>query len=151
MPNSMRDDAVGGFKGFLIRNFYKTGFMQKRMGKGNAAANRTDFCKTDFYFSNNTSGKGQGPNVKPSSATVVLQLDASGSQRARAVENFQRVVGEDLRVKDDNGQITLSLPQENYHGGNHGSTTDRDRDAVDVVNRALAQVEKEAKKEGLAD
>ncbi|MBN9418512.1 MAG: M20/M25/M40 family metallo-hydrolase [Candidatus Eremiobacteraeota bacterium] len=142
-------DAVGGFKGFMIRNFYKTGFMQKRMGKGNAAANRTDFCKTDFYFSNNPGGVGQGPNVKPSSASVVLKLDASGEQRARAVQSFQKAAGEEIRVLDQNGQITVSLPQENYHGGNHGSTTDRDRDAVDVVNRALTRVEKEAHKQGL--
>ena len=144
-------DAVGGFKGFMIRNFYKTGFMKKRMGKGNAAANRTDFCKTDLYFSSNPAGIGQGPNVKPSSATAVLKLDASGEQRAKALENFQKVAGAELKVQEQNGLITLSLPQENYHGGNHGSTSDRDHDAVDVVNRALAKVEKEAKKEGLAD
>lgn len=144
-------DAVGGFKGFMIRNFYHTGFMQKRMGKGNAAANRTDFCKTDFYFSNNSSGIVQGPNVKPSSATAVLKLDASGEERAQAVARFQKAAGEELRVQDQNGQITVSLPQENYHGGNHGSTSDRDRDAVDVVNRALGRVEKDARKQGLDD
>ncbi len=144
-------DAVGGFKGFMIRNFYKTGFMKKRMGKGNAAANRTDFCKTDLYFSNNPAGIGRGPNVKPSSATAVLKLDASGEQRTQALENFQKVAGADLKVQDQNGLISLSLPQENYHGGNHGSTSDRDHDAVDVVNRALARLEKEAQKEGLAD
>ena len=144
-------DAVGGFKGFMIRNFYKTGFMKKRMGKGNAAANRSDFCKTDFYFSNNTTGVGQGPNVKPSSATAVLRLDASGAQRDQALQAFQKAAGEEIRVKDENGLVTVSLPQENYHGGNHGSTTDRDRDAVDVVNRALGRVEKQAQKDGLGE
>ncbi|MBS2034072.1 M20/M25/M40 family metallo-hydrolase [bacterium] len=144
-------DAVGGFKGFMIRNFYKTGFMKKRMGKGNAAANRTDFCKTDLYFSNNPAGVGQGPNVKPSSATALLKLNASGEQRSKALQNFQRVAGADLKVEDRNGLISLCLPQENYHGGNHGSTSDRDHDAVDVVNRALAKVEREAEREGLAE
>ncbi|MFN8613953.1 MAG: M20/M25/M40 family metallo-hydrolase [Vulcanimicrobiota bacterium] len=144
-------DAVGGFKGFMIRNFYRTGFMKKRMGKGNAAANRTDFCKTDLYFSNNPAGLGQGPNVKPSSATAVLRLDATGEQRAQALKNFQKVAGAELKLVDQDGLISLSLPQENYHGGNHGSTSDRDHDAVDVVNRALAKVEKEARREGLDD
>jgi Arc/MetJ-type ribon-helix-helix transcriptional regulator len=125
--------------------------MKKRMGKGNAAANRTDFCKTDFYFSNNSSGVGQGPNVKPSSATAVLKLDASGAQRAQALQNFQKVAGDELRVKDENGRITLSLPQENYQRRQSRVNTDRDRDAVDVVNRALSKVEKEAEKEGLGE
>ena len=80
---------------------------------------------------------------------MVLKLDASGDQRAQAVQSFQKAAGEEIRVLDQNGQITVSLPQENYHGGNHGSTTDRDRDAVDVVNRALTRVEKEAHKQGL--
>lgn len=144
-------DAVGGFKGFMIRNFYKTGFMKKRMGKGNAAANRTDFCKTDLYLSNNPAGVGQGPNVKPSSATAILKFGATGEQRAQALENFRKAAGADLKIEDKNGFISLTLPQENYHGGNHGSTSDRDHDAVDVVNRALAKVEKEAQKEGLGE
>jgi acetylornithine deacetylase/succinyl-diaminopimelate desuccinylase-like protein len=141
-------NAVGGFKGFLIRNFYNWGFMKKRMGKGNAAANRSDFCKTDFYLSNNAAGKTVGPNVKPSSASVLLGLDLSGAERTRALESIRQSAGESLKVLEENGQLRLTLPQENYHGGNHGSTADRDRDAVDVVNQALERVEKSAAKEG---
>ncbi|MBT9582029.1 M20/M25/M40 family metallo-hydrolase [bacterium] len=141
-------NAVGGFKGFLIRNFYNWGFMQNRMGKGNAAANRSDFCKTDFYLNTNTAGVPVGPNVKPSSASVILKLDLAGSARDKAIVSMRQEAGEDIRVIEQNGQLRLTLPQENYHGGNHGSTSDRDRDAVDVVNRALARVEKVADKGG---
>lgn len=144
-------NAVGGFKGFLIRNFYNWGFMKKRMGKGNAAANRTDFCKTDFYLSTNSAGNPVGPNVKPSSASVVMKLDLSGEQRARALEAMREAAGEELRLTEENSLLKLTLPQENYHGGNHGSTSDRDRDAVDVVNRALERVEKKADKGGFGD
>ena len=141
-------DAVGGFKGFLIKHFYNWGFMKKRMGKGNAAANRSDFCKTDFYLSNNAAGNPVGPNVKPSSASVVMNLDLQGHQRSEALKAMTEAAGADLRLIDENGQLRLTLPQENYHGGNHGSTADRDRDAVDVVNHALSRVEKSAAQGG---
>lgn len=133
-------DAVGGLKGFLIRHFYDWKFMRNRMGKGNAAANRTDFCKTDFYLNTNSAGKTIGPNVKPSSATAVLRLDSA--DRPEALRKLQQVAGQDLRVVDQEGLVQLSLPQENYHGGNHGSTADRQRDAVDVVNQALQRAQK---------
>lgn len=140
--------AVGGFKGFLIRHFYNWGFMKKRMGKGNAAANRSDFCKTDFYLSHNPTGNPIGPNVKPSSASVILSLDLDGQERAKAIEKLREAAGDPLKLLEEQGHLRLTLPQENYHGGNHGSTSDRDRDAVDVVNRALARVERVAEKNG---
>lgn len=144
--------AIGGFKGFLIRHFYNWGFMQKRMGKGNTAANRSDFCKTDFYLSNNSSGKPIGPNVKPSSATAVFQLDLQGEDRQKAIAVAQKAAGQQILVQDDaQGRLLVSLPQENYHGGNHGSTADREQDAVDVTHRASVKVEQAFQKEGLAD
>lgn len=126
--------AVGGFKGFLIKHFWNTGFMRKRMGKGNAAANRTDFCKTDFFLSNNAAGKTQGPNVKPSSATMILKTDQD-------LARLRESAGPDFQVEPVvPGVVRLTLPQENYHGGNHGSTADRDQDAVDVTNRAMKRL-----------
>jgi acetylornithine deacetylase/succinyl-diaminopimelate desuccinylase-like protein len=144
--------AIGGFKGFMIRHFYNWGFMQKKMGKGNAAANRTDFCKTDFYLSNNQTGKPQGPNVKPSSASAVFKLDLQGEAKEAALADIRKAAGTNMKVEAQvDGSFRLSLPQENYHGGNHGSTADRRQDAVDVTHQALSRVEKQLKKAGLSE
>lgn len=131
--------AIGGFKGFMIRHFWNFGFMQKRMGKGNAAANRSDFCKTDIYLEGNTAGKPVGPNVKPSSATMLLQLDLAGTEREKAISEMKKSLGPDLELTDGPA-LKLSLPQSHYHGGNHGSTADRDNDAVDVLLRGYDQL-----------
>ena len=143
--------AMGGFKGFLVRHLYKTHLMQKRMGTGNAAANRSDFCKTDFFLSNNSSGQTEGPNVKPSSASMILNLDLVGLEREQALERMRKAAGKDMQVTQLEGQaVKLSLPQQNYHGGNHGSTADRANDAVDVTARALKNIEKDFGSHGLA-
>lgn len=139
-------NAVGGFKGWMIRNFWDWKFVQRRMGPSLAAANRSDLCKTDFYLSHNPAGKTADPNVKPSSATVVLELDLSGAEREKALRKMRRAAGEDFVVEDlPTGRIELRLPQENYHGGNHGSTADREQDAVDMTCRALERVRKTLK------
>jgi acetylornithine deacetylase/succinyl-diaminopimelate desuccinylase-like protein len=131
--------AIGGFKGFMIRHFWNFGFMQKKMGKGNAAANRTDFCKTDFYLEQNTAGKPVGTNVKPSSASMLLELKVA--DREKALAEMRKEIGPDLKLLPADGDLVrLTLPQENYHGGNHGSTADRDQDAVDVVLRAYDNI-----------
>lgn len=136
--------AIGGFKGFMIRHFWNFGFMQKQMGKGNAAANRTDFCKTDFYLEQNSAGKPIGGNVKPSSASMLLEVNLQGAEREKALEEMRKSIGPDLKLLAGEGnQVRLTLPQENYHGGNHGSTADRDQDAVDVVLRAYDKIKDE--------
>jgi acetylornithine deacetylase/succinyl-diaminopimelate desuccinylase-like protein len=144
-------EAVGGMKGFLIKHFWNFGFMRKRMGKSNVAANRSDFCKTDFYLQSNPAGKAQGSNIKPSSATLKLELQLQGADRAQALHRMQQAVGSALRVVDDEQGLRLTLPQENYHGGNHGSTADRDQDAIDVTLRGLDQARQALKKKGWDD
>lgn len=144
--------AVGGFKGWMIRHFWDWKFMQKRMGPSLAAANRSDACKTDFYLSDNGAGNVQGPNVKPSSATVVFRLDLAGPDREKALERMRRAAGSDFELQQLEGQLVqLRLPQEHYHGGNHGSTADREQDAVDRTYRAVGQVEKALRRKGWGD
>ncbi|MEW6281172.1 MAG: M20/M25/M40 family metallo-hydrolase [Candidatus Eremiobacterota bacterium] len=150
---------VGGFKGWMVRHFWNWRFMQERMGPSLAAANRSDLSKTDFYLSNNPGGKTEAPNVKPSSATFVLELALAGADREKALQRMRDAAGEDLQVVPleplDNGKptlpIRLTLPQENYHGGNHGSTADREHDAIDVTERALDRIEDSLRRQGWAD
>lgn len=144
--------AVGGFKGWMIRNFWDRKFMQKRMGPSLAAANRSDACKTDFYLSSNSVGNPHAPNVKPSSATVVFELALSGEDRARALRRMGEAAGEGFVVEElENGHVQLRLPQESYHGGNHGSTADREQDAVDRTYKAVERVEKSLQRKGWKD
>ncbi len=144
--------AVGGFKGWMIRNFWDWKFMQKRMGPSLAAANRSDACKTDFYLSSNAAGNVEGPNVKPSSATVVFTLDLDGQDRAKALKRMRDAAGEGFVVEELEGKLVqLRLPQESYHGGNHGSTADREQDAIDRTYKAVGQVEKSLRRKGWGD
>jgi acetylornithine deacetylase/succinyl-diaminopimelate desuccinylase-like protein len=131
--------VVGGFKGFMLKNFWWSGFVQKRMGPELAATNRTDFAQTDFYLSDNPAARTDGTNTKPSSTTAVLKIDLDPDNRAKAIATIRKAVGEAFRVEeiDDRGHVTVTLPQENYDGTFHGSIADRDRDAINRLNRAL--------------
>lgn len=140
-------NLVGGFSGWLLKNFWWTGFVQGRMGPSISAANRTDMSRTDFYLSNNPKGSTSGPNIKPSSATAVIALDLPQEQRERALELVRKAAGEKFEVEplestDQAFHLKLTLPQESYEGGGHGSMPDREHDAIDVTNRALERIEK---------
>jgi hypothetical protein len=152
-------DFVGGIKGWAVRHFWCSKRVRKQLGTSIAAANKTDFCKTDFFLSTNPAGSTADPNVKPSWASAVFQLSLSGDARDRALERMAKAAGKDCKVEPledpHNGKPTLavkvSLPQENYVGGHHGSTPDREHDAVDVVNHAIERIEKAFERAGEAD
>ncbi|HEY4002743.1 MAG TPA: M20/M25/M40 family metallo-hydrolase [Candidatus Xenobia bacterium] len=133
-------DMIGGAKGWALKHLWNSSTFQKAImttpaGPPLAAANRTDFCKTDFFLSSNPSGGTDDINEKPSSATVVLQGVSAG--------DVQKTAGKDFAVTEKDGRVALTLPQENYHGGNHASAPDRKEDAVDRVDGALAKVRKQ--------
>lgn len=139
-------DLVGGFSGWLLRKFWWTGFVQDRMGPSVSAANRTDMSRTDFYLSNNPEGSTDAPNVKPSSATAVIALDLPEDKRERALSLVKKAAGEKFDIEpvettDGSFLLSVTLPEENYDGTHHGSMPDRERDAVDVTNRALERIE----------
>ena len=146
-------EVVGGFKGFMLKNFWWSGFVQKKMGPELSATNRTDFSQTDFYLSDNPAARTDSTNTKPSSTTAVLKLDLDAETRARAIASISKAVGEDFQVKaiDDKGHVTVTLPQENYHGTFHGSIADRDRDAINRMNRALDKAQSKLWWKGWAD
>lgn len=139
---------VGGVKGWVVRHLWCVPAVRKLLGPAVAAANKTDFSKTDIYLSDNPSGCTENPNVKPSSASAVMRLTLPACERGPALEKMRQCVGGDLRIEPlepvDNAKPTLdvrlSLPQAAYQGGNHGSTPDREHDAVDLVNRGLASL-----------
>lgn len=145
-------DTIGGFKGWMLRNFWWTGFVQKRMGPELSATNRTDMAQTDFYLSSNAAGSPDASNTKPSSTTVVLNFDMDLEDRERALKLTRKAAGEDFEVKElEDGLVSLSLPQKNYDGTHHGSIADRDRDAINRTNRALEKVRRKLWFRGLAD
>jgi acetylornithine deacetylase/succinyl-diaminopimelate desuccinylase-like protein len=131
--------VVGGLKGFLLKNFWWSGFVQKKMGPELAATNRTDFAQTDFYLSDNPAARTDSSNTKPASTTAVLNIALDAETRGKAIEVIRKAVGEDFDVKalDEKGNVSVTLPQENYDGTFHGSIADRDRDAINRMNRAL--------------
>lgn len=140
--------VIGGARGWLLRNFWWTDFVRNRLGPELAAANRTALSHTDFYLSSNAKGGTEGPNVKPSSATVVVELALPEEDRPRALEVMRRAAGESMQVEPleplDNGRdripIRVTLPPDRYSGGNHGSVPDPARDAIDVTNAALDRI-----------
>jgi acetylornithine deacetylase/succinyl-diaminopimelate desuccinylase-like protein len=131
--------VVGGLKGWLLKNFWWSGLVQKKMGPELAATNRTDFAQTDFYLSDNDKGRTSSSNSKPTSTTAVLHIDLDPGEREKAIAVIRKAVGKDFEVEalDDHGNVSVSLPQEHYTGTFHGSIADRDRDAINRMNRAL--------------
>jgi acetylornithine deacetylase/succinyl-diaminopimelate desuccinylase-like protein len=145
-------NLVGGFKGWVLRHFWHTRFVQNRMGPEVAAANRTCFTKTDFYLSGNPSGGVQGPNVKPSSASVVLDVQLSGKQRDKALAAIKDAAGDAFTVQPLAGTlITVTLPQDQYRGGNHGSIPNPREDAVDRTSQALLRIRRKMDRKGWGD
>ena len=146
-------DVVGGLKGFLLKNFWWSGFVQKKMGPELSATNRTDFSQTDFYLSDNDKGRTTSSNSKPSSTTAVLNIDLPAGDREKAIGVIKKAVGEDFVVNslDDKGNLTVTLPQEKYTGTFHGSIADRDRDAINRMNRALDKAHSKLWWKGWAD
>lgn len=145
--------VVGGLKGFMLKNFWWSGFVQKKMGPELAATNRTDFSQTDFYLSDNDKGRTTSSNSKPSSTTAVLHVDLPAGDREEAIGVIKKAVGEDFVVSslDDKGNISVTLPQEKYTGTFHGSIADRDRDAINRMNRALDRAHSKLWWKGWAD
>lgn len=140
-------ETIGGFKGWLLKNLWWTGFVQDRMGAELSATNRTDMARTDFYLSSNPNGDTAASNTKPSSATAILELNLDKDDQQRAVELIGDAVGEKFEVevleqKDEKARVRLTLPQSSYDGTHHGSIPDRERDAIDVTNRALESARK---------
>jgi acetylornithine deacetylase/succinyl-diaminopimelate desuccinylase-like protein len=146
-------EAVGGFKGFMLKNLWWSGFVQKRMGPELTATNRTDFAQTDFYLSDNPAARTDSTNTKPSSTTAVLKIDLDPATREKAIATIRKAVGEDFQVKaiDDKGHVTVTLPQESYDGTFHGSIADRERDAINRMNRALDKAQSKLWWKGWAD
>jgi len=141
---------VGGLSGWLLRNFWWVGAIQDRMGPAVAAANRSDFAKTDLFLTSNPAGTAAAPNVKPSSATALLRLDLAGSDREKALKSMRKAAGEGFQVTDEGALVRLVLPQESYQGGSHGSVPEREQDAVDRLGGALGRVRKAAPKNALS-
>lgn len=135
---------VGGFSGWLLRTFWWVGAVQDRMGPAVAAANRSDFAKTDLFLTSNPAGTTQAPNVKPSSAGALLRLNLTGSEREKALQKIGKAAGEGFAVADEGALVRLALPQASYHGGSHGSVPERSEDAVDRLSGALSRVRKAA-------
>lgn len=146
-------ETIGGFKGWLLKNFWWTGFVQKRMGPELSATNRTDMAQTDFYLSSNPNGKLKASNTKPSSTTVILKMeDLDTEEQVRAMAIMQKAAGEAFVVEpSDEGTIKVKLPQESYDGTHHGSIADRERDAINRTNRALEKIRKKLWFRGWAD
>lgn len=146
-------DTIGGFKGWLLKNFWWTGFVQKRMGPELSATNRTDMAQTDFYISSNANAKLKASNTKPSSATAIIKMEGlDEEERAKAMGLMQKAAGEGFVVEpSDEGTIKLKLPQESYDGTHHGSIADRDRDAINRTNRALDKIRRKLWFRGWAD
>jgi acetylornithine deacetylase/succinyl-diaminopimelate desuccinylase-like protein len=145
-------ETIGGFKGWMLKNLWWSGFVQKRMGAELSATNRTDMAQTDFYLSSNTSGKTKASNTKPSSTTAMVKLDLDADDRAKALGIMQKAAGEEFQVEaTDEGLVRVSLPQESYDGTHHGSIADRDRDAINRTNRALDKMRKKLWFRGWAD
>lgn len=146
-------EVVGGVRGWLLRNFWWTDFVRDRMGPELTAANRTALSHTDFYLSDNARGGTEGPNVKPSSATVVVSLDLAGEERDRALEVMRKAAGEAMQVESlpDGRHVRVTLPPERYTGGNHGSVPDPSRDAIDVTNAALDRIRRKLWWRGQSD
>lgn len=146
-------DVIGGFRGFLLKNFWWSDVVKKRMGPELSATNRTDFAQTDLYLSDNTHGKTESSNSKPSSTTAVLKLDLDADDRMKALEIVKRAAGEGFQVEtlDDEGHIKLTLPQESYEGTHHGSIADRERDAINRTNRALDKIRSKLWRRGWSD
>ncbi|MCA9791078.1 MAG: M20/M25/M40 family metallo-hydrolase [Candidatus Eremiobacteraeota bacterium] len=150
---------IGGFKGWLLKNFWWTDFVENRLGAELSATNRTDLARTDFYLSSNAGGNLSGPNVKPSSATAVVELELPVEDRAQAIELMSKAAGKDFEVEAledlDNGKpelaVRVTLPQENYKGSNHGSIPDREHDSIDVTNQALERMRKKLWWHGWSD
>lgn len=145
-------ETIGGLRGWMLKNLWWTGFVQRRLGPELTATNRTDMAQTDFYLSSNSNGKTKASNSKPSSTTAVLKLDLEGDDRAKALRIMQKAAGEAFRVETlDEGLVSLTLPQESYDGTHHGSIADRERDAINRTNRALEKVRKKLWTRGWAD
>lgn len=146
-------ETIGGFKGWLLKNFWWTGFVQKRMGPALSATNRTDMAQTDFYISSNTNAKLKASNTKPSSATAILKMDGLDAEdNAKAMRLMQKAAGDAFIVEpSDEGTIKLKLPQESYDGTHHGSIADRDKDAINRTNRALDKIRRKLWFRGWAD
>ena len=146
-------ETIGGFKGWLLKNFWWTGFVQKRMGPALSATNRTDMAQTDFYISSNANAKLKASNTKPSSATAILKMDGLDAEdNAKAMKLMQKAAGDAFIVEpSDEGTIKLKLPQESYDGTHHGSIADRDKDAINRTNRALDKIRRKLWFKGWAD
>lgn len=142
-------DTIGGLKGWMLKHFWWTGFVQHRMGPELSATNRTDMAQTDFYLSSNTSGATKASNTKPSSTTAVLKLNTP--ERESALKVIRKVAGDDFLVQErDDGLVTFSLPQSKYDGTHHGSIADRERDAINRTNRALDKIRRKLWFKGMA-
>jgi acetylornithine deacetylase/succinyl-diaminopimelate desuccinylase-like protein len=141
-------DFVGGLKGWAVRHLWNVPFVQRQMGPSLAAANHTDACKTDMYLSSNPNGKLGNENVKPSSASMVLGVDRADQDADGVLKVMRSAAGQDMTVDvvgDPHSPtlaVRLTLPQEHYTGGNHGSEADRQHDAVDVTEKAFDRIEK---------
>jgi acetylornithine deacetylase/succinyl-diaminopimelate desuccinylase-like protein len=145
-------ETIGGFKGWLVKNFWWTGFVQKRMGPELSATNRTDMAQTDFYLSSNANGKTKASNTKPSSATAVVKLNLDVEDQAKALKLMRKAAGEEFIVEPtDEGTVTVQLPQESYDGTHHGSIADRERDAINRTNRALDKMRRKLWFKGWSD
>lgn len=145
--------VVGGFKGWMLKNFWWSGVVQKKMGPELSATNRTDFSQTDFYLSDNPAARTDSSNTKPSSTTAVLNIDLDPETREKAIATIRKAVGKDFVVKslDDKGNVSVTLPQESYDGTFHGSIADRERDAINRMNRALDKAQAKLWWKGWAD
>jgi acetylornithine deacetylase/succinyl-diaminopimelate desuccinylase-like protein len=145
-------ETIGGFKGWLLKNFWWTGFVQKRMGPELSATNRTDMAQTDFYLSTNANGKTKASNTKPSSATAVIKMNLDQEGQAKALSIMKKAAGDEFLVDPTDEQtITVRLPQENYDGTHHGSIADRERDAINRTNRALDKIRRKLWFKGWSD
>lgn len=134
-------ETIGGFKGWMLKNLWWTGFVQNRMGAELSATNRTDMAQTDFYLSSNEAGKTKASNTKPSSTTAVVKLNLEGDDKAKALRLIKKAAGEAFEIEAlEDGLVSVSLPQESYDGTHHGSIADRDKDAINRTNRALDKI-----------
>lgn len=146
-------EVVGGVRGWMLKNFWWTGVVQKRMGPELSATNRTDFSQTDFYLSDNPAARTDSSNTKPSSTTAVLKIELEPEKREKAIATIAKAVGKDFIVKalDERGHVSVTLPQQSYDGTFHGSIADRERDAINRMNRALDKAQGKLWWKGWAD
>ncbi len=146
-------EVVGGFRGFMLKNFWWSGIVQKKMGPELSATNRTDFSQTDFYLSDNPAARTDSSNTKPSSTTAVLNIALDPEDREKAISTIRKAVGEDFVVRslDEKGNVSVTLPQASYDGTFHGSIADRERDAINRMNRALDKAQGKLWWKGWAD